>query len=150
MGIENELDPSQVELGRFYPQPPEAVWRALTDSAVVEQWLLPSIGFDGAQVGTHFLFTVPSNPPAEVACEVLAATEGEAMTWSWMDMRGPQPARWIVTWELQPQGHGTRVLLTASGFDIEDKRQRMQRNNLERGWRQVLSKLGDVLERPVA
>lgn len=145
MGIENELDPSRVELGRFYPQPPEVVWRALTDSTVVEQWLLPSIGFEGAEVGTHFLFTVPTNPPPEIACEVLAATPGEAMAWSWMDMRGPQPVRWEVTWALQPQGRGTRLLLTTSGFDMEDKRQRMQRNNVERGWRQVLTKLGDVL-----
>lgn len=146
MGMENELDPSEVELGIFYPQPPEVVWQALTDPSVVEQWLLPSIGFEGPQVGTHFLFKVPSNPPAEVACEVLTAKPGEGMSWSWMDLREPNPARWIVTWSLQPQGHGTRLLLTTTGFDIEDKRQRMQRNNLERGWRQVLTKLGTILE----
>ncbi|MFF2087368.1 hypothetical protein ACFVVM_26640 [Nocardia sp. NPDC058176] len=44
------------------------------------------------------------------------------------------------------QGHGTRLLLTTTGFDITDKRQRMQRNNLERGWRQLLTKLGGVLD----
>lgn len=145
MGSENELDPAQVELGRFYPQPPDDVWRALTDATVIDQWLLPSIGFD-AQVGTSFLFTIPSNPPAEVACEVLTVTPSRAMSWSWMDMRGPQPARWIVSWTLQPQGRGTRLLLTTTGFDITDKRQRMQRNNLERGWRQLLTKLGSVLD----
>lgn len=145
MGFDNELDPSRVELGRFYPQPPAIVWQALTDSAVVEKWLLPSVGFD-ATVGTHFLFTVPSNPPAEIVCEVLAATPEQAMSWSWMDMRGPQPVRWILEFELRSEGRGTRLLITTSGFDIEDKRQRMQRNNVERGWRQILPKLGNVLD----
>ncbi|MFG1796281.1 SRPBCC domain-containing protein [Nocardia sp. NPDC049149] len=147
MSIDPELDPTRVELGRFYPQPPETVWHALTDSTVVEQWLLPSVGFDGAQVGTSFIFTVPTNPPAEIACEVLAATPGAAMTWSWVDLRGPNPTPWTVTWAVQPQGRGTRLLLINSGFNIEDKRQKMQRNVMERGWRQTLSKLGEVLDR---
>ncbi|MBL1074067.1 SRPBCC domain-containing protein [Nocardia sp. 2] len=146
MSADNELDPSRVELGKFYPQPPAAVWRTLTDPTGIEHWLLPSVGFEGPHPGTPFLFTLPTNPPSAVACEVLSATPGESMVWSWMDPRGPQPVRWTVTWILQPQGHGTRLLLTTTGFDITDKFQRIQRNNIERGWRQVLSKLATVLD----
>lgn len=146
MDADDELDPTRVELGRFYPQPPEAVWRALADATVLEQWLMPSIGFE-ARAGTSFLFTIPTEPPAEVACEVLTATPHEAMSWSWMDLRDPAPPRWIVTWQLRPQGHGTRLLHTTTGFDITVKRQRMQRNSIERGWRQLLPRLGEVLDR---
>ncbi|MQY22009.1 SRPBCC family protein [Nocardia macrotermitis] len=146
MTIEPELDPARVEIGRFYPQSPEIVWRALTEPALLERWLMPSTGFDPA-VGTHFLLSMPDSSTAEIACEVLATTPGEAMTWSWMDLRAPQPARWIVDWEVHAQGHGTRLLLTQTGFDIADKRQKMARNAIERGWRQVLATtLAEVLD----
>ncbi|MGV9661765.1 SRPBCC family protein [Nocardia niigatensis] len=131
----------------FYPHPPELVWCGITDPTLMEQWLLPSIGYEGAVVGTHFLFTVASRPPAEIACEVLAATPPEALTWSWMDMRGPDPVRWTVIWGLHAQGRGTRLTVTTTGFDITDKRQRMQRNNVERGWRNLLPKLAATLDR---
>ncbi|MDF0532372.1 SRPBCC domain-containing protein [Tsukamurella sp. 8F] len=145
MTVEPERDPSQVEIGSFYPHPPEMVWRVLTDPALVEQWLqvLPT-GFQGARVGTHFIASVPKG---EIACEVLAATPGESMTWSWVDLRAPRPARWIASWLVRPQGRGTRLLFTMSGFDIENDRQRMARNAMERGWRQVLSNYGDILTR---
>ncbi|WP_072687882.1 SRPBCC family protein [Rhodococcus marinonascens] len=147
MTIEPELDPSRVEVGTFYPHPREVVWQALTDPTLVERWLMASTGFEGARVGTHFLLSVPSSPPSEIACEVLEVTPGVAMTWSWVDMRAPQPARWIVTWTVQPQGRGTRLLLTHSGFDIDNKREKMARNALERGWKVCLSKLSEVLDR---
>ncbi|MEV0436525.1 SRPBCC domain-containing protein [Nocardia sp. NPDC050413] len=144
MSTDNELDPSQVELGRFYPQALDQVWQTLTEPALIERWLMAPVGFE-PHPGTHFLLMIPVQPPAQVACEVIDVVPGKSMTWSWTDMRGPEPARWIVTWELRAQGRGTRLLLTTSGFDITDKRQRMQRNNLERGWRQVLTKLGEVV-----
>ncbi|MCW4351972.1 SRPBCC domain-containing protein [Hoyosella sp. YIM 151337] len=147
MAIDPHLDPSRVELGMFYQQPPEVVWRALTDSTLLEQWLLPSVGFDSLQAGTAFIFLLPSDPPAEIACEILQVLPGQAMTWSWTDMRGPSPSRWKVSWAIQPQGHGTRLLLVNSGFDVAEKRQRMQRNVMERGWREVLSKLEGILRR---
>lgn len=148
MTTELEPDPSLIEVGRFYPYPPEIVWRALTEPALLEQWLMASTGFTGAAVGTHFLLSVPSSASAEIACEVLAATPHGAMTWSWTDLRAQQATRWIVAWRVHAQGRGTRLLLTHSGFDVDDKRQKMARNAMERGWRQVLStKLVDVLDR---
>lgn len=151
MSAEFDLEPdrSRVELGSYYAYRPEAVWAAITDPTTLTRWLMPSTGYVGAIVGTHFLLSVSPNASAEIACEVLAATPGCAMTWSWMDLRAPHPARWLVTWEVHPHGRGTRLLLTHSGFDIGDKRQVMARNAFARGWNQVLSgKLPDVLARP--
>ncbi|WP_139277629.1 SRPBCC family protein [Rhodococcus marinonascens] len=67
------------------------------------------------------------------------------MTWSWFDLRASRPARWKVTWSIEPQGRGTRVLLTQCGFDVESPRAKMARNAMERGWRTALAKLGDIL-----
>ncbi|WP_067825142.1 SRPBCC family protein [Nocardia inohanensis] len=140
-----ELNPAAVEIGGFFPQPPEALWHALIEPHLVERWLLlRSSGF-AAAVGTRFIFVVPGRPPGEIACEVLAARAGERLTISWVDLRAEQPARWVVDWLLQPEGRGTRLLLTQTGFDIEDRRQKMARNAMERGWKTTLSRLREVL-----
>ncbi|MCP2316320.1 putative conserved protein YndB, AHSA1/START domain [Nocardia amikacinitolerans] len=136
------LNPAAVELGSFFPQPPEAVWRALTEPDLLERWLLRPSGF-AASVGTRFRFTIPDSSIDEIVCEVLAARPCERLTYSWMYR---QADRWIVDWTLRPQGRGTRLLLTQTGFDIEDRRQKMIRNATERSWkRRVLPRLGEVI-----
>ncbi|MFB8277320.1 SRPBCC family protein [Nocardia colli] len=137
------LDPAAVELGAFFPRSPDIVWRALTDPNLLEQWLLRPTGFT-ASVGTRFRFTTPASSIDEISCEVLAARWCEQLTYSWMYSRAP--ARWIVDWTIRPQGSGTRLLLTQTGFDIEDRRQKMTRNAMERRWKRlVLPRLGAVI-----
>ncbi|MBF6178197.1 Activator of Hsp90 ATPase homolog 1-like protein [Nocardia otitidiscaviarum] len=141
-----ELNPAAVEIGSFFPQPPDTVWHALTDPDLLEQWLLRSVGFAPA-VGTHFIFSLPTRPPGEIACEVLTAEPATRLTFRWIDLRADYPARWIVDWTIHPQGRGTRLLLTQTGFDIEDRRQKMARNAMERGWKGTLSRLRELLDR---
>ncbi|MFB8277106.1 SRPBCC family protein [Nocardia colli] len=152
---DSELDPAAVEVGSFFPQSPEAVWRALTDPDLLERWLLRPTGFV-ASVGTHFVFTVPpqlpsaarrrATPLGEIACEVLTARPGEQLTYTSVDLRADRPARWVVDWSIRPDGRGTRLLVTQTGFDISDRRQKMARNALERGWKTGLSRLREVLD----
>lgn len=140
-----QLNPAAVELGSFFPQPPDAVWRALTEPDLLERWLLRPTGF-APTVGTRFRFTIPAAPNDEIACDVLTVRPGEQLTYSWMHSPTEHPARWIVDWTLHPQGRGTRLLLTQTGFDIEDRRQKMIRNATERNWkRNVLPRLGAVI-----
>lgn len=127
----------------------------LADPTLLERWLMPSTGFV-ASAGTRFVFNVPSQLPSaarreatpvgEIACEVLVAQLGEQLTLSWVDLRAEHPARWILDWVMRPEGHGTRLLLKHSGFDLTDRRQRMARNGMERMWRGRLSRLRDLLE----
>ncbi|MFC6013370.1 SRPBCC family protein [Nocardia lasii] len=140
-----QLDPAAVELGGFYRQPPHAVWRALTEPDLLARWLLRPTGF-AAAVGTHFRFTIADSAIDEIVCEVLVARPCEQLTYSWVYPQAEHPARWIVEWKLEPQGGGTRLLLTQKGFDIADRRQQMMRNAMERGWKRlVLPRLGDVI-----
>lgn len=140
-----QLNPAAVELGSFFREPPEAVWRALTEPDLLTRWLLRPIGFV-ASVGTRFRFTLPESSIDEILCEVLAARPCKQLTYSWMYPQAEHSARWIVDWTLQPQGRGTRLLLTQTGFDIEDRRQKMVRNATERRWKRlVLPRLGEVI-----
>jgi len=146
LNFDAELDPAQVQIGYYLAQPPELVWRALTDPGLLAEWLMRPIGFD-LLIGTHFIFQIPSDPPGEIASEVLLARPGEQLTLTWVDLRARRPARWVLDWTLVPHGRGTRLLLTHSGFDIEHPRQKMARNAMERGWRGALRRLRQVLER---
>ncbi|MFF0543533.1 SRPBCC family protein [Nocardia thailandica] len=145
MTSEPQRDPAAVEIGSFFPHPPQAVWAALTEPRLVERWLMPSTGFEPV-VGTHFIFAIPVGTPGEIACEVLTARPGEQLTFTWVDLRARYPKRWVADWAVRPQGRGTRMLVTQTGFYVEDKRQKMARNAMERVWRGALSRLGGVLD----
>ncbi|MEU8898236.1 SRPBCC domain-containing protein [Nocardia sp. NPDC048505] len=134
-----------MEVGSFFPQTPETVWRVLTDPDLLERWLMRSVGF-AATTGTHFIFVLPTKPPGEIACEVLTARPNQQLTYTWFDLRAQPPARWVVDWTIQPQGRGTRFLLTQTGFDIDNRRQKMARNAMERGWRSTLLRLRELLD----
>ncbi|WP_405161022.1 SRPBCC domain-containing protein [Nocardia sp. NBC_01499] len=145
MIADTQLNPAAVELGSFFPQPPDTVWHALTDPDLLERWLLRPTGF-AASVGTRFRFTIPAASINEVVCEVLAAQPCKQLTYSWFHPQAEHPARRIVDWTLRPQGRGTRLLLTQTGFDIEDRQQKMVRNATERSWKRlVLPRLGEVI-----
>ncbi|MEV0246372.1 SRPBCC domain-containing protein [Nocardia sp. NPDC050712] len=139
------MNPAAVEIGSFFTQPPPAVWRALSEPDLIELWLMSSIGF-AAATGTHFIFILPTQPTGEIACEVLAARPAQQLTHTWFDLRGEPPARWVVDWAIQPEGRGTRLLLTQTGFDISDRRQKMARNAMERGWKTALLRLREALD----
>jgi uncharacterized protein YndB with AHSA1/START domain len=139
------MNPAAVEIGRFFPQSPDVVWRALTEPYLLERWLMPSIGFV-ASVGVQFTFVIPLPPAGDISCKVLAVRTGEQLTFSWVDLRAEHPARWVVDWMIQPHGRGTRLLLTQTGFDIKYRRQKMVRNAMERNWKVVMSRLGEALD----
>lgn len=140
------LDPAAVEIGRFYAHSPDRLWRALTDPVQLEAWLMPSTGLDDPQLGTQFVFTVPTDPPGEIACKVLAIRPGRQVTMRWVDLRAQLPARWVLDSTLHPQGHGTRLLLPHNGFNVSDRRQKMARNGMERMWKRALGQLDSVLD----
>ena len=146
-------DATRIEVDQYFPHPPEKVWRALTTPELMAQWLMPN-DFEPT-VGHRFTF---QGQPIEqtgfsgvVACEVLEVVPPVRLQYSWTDANPPEgtavPADWTITWTLQEEGTGTRLLLEHAGFDLDDPIQQISRKFMSGGWRShVLRRLGDVLD----
>lgn len=99
-------------------QPCEQVWRAITDSASLAEWMYPN-DFE-PRIGHRFTFQVPPNPKVGfdglvVQCEVLECEPPSRLAFSW-SAGGLVDTR--VSFRLEPDGDQTRVLFEHAGFDI--------------------------------
>lgn len=104
--------------------PPEKVWRALTDPELLSQWLMPT----DIRPETGYRFTFRSEPrpgwDGIVYCEVLEVVPCERLVYSWRGGSSRQEAGQqldtTVKWILLPTSQGgTRLVLEHSGFEPE-------------------------------
>jgi uncharacterized protein YndB with AHSA1/START domain len=135
-------DLTTIHVDQFYPHPVERVWRVLTVPELMARWLMPS-DFE-PYVGHKFTMqSVPIGPvnfSGEIACEVLELEPLRRLSISWRDAKGTSDLDSTVTWTLQPEGHGTRVLLEHSGFDPDNPTHQLSRRMLNGGWRSHVQK----------
>lgn len=142
-------DLTTIRIDQFYPHPPAKVWRALTTPQLMATWLMPN---DFRPITGH-RFTLTAAPieatrfSGTIACEVLEIRPPERLRITWHDADGTNPLDSIVTFDLRPEGRGTRVLLEHSGFNPDDPIQQMARRIMSGGWRsRVLQRLGTLLD----
>jgi uncharacterized protein YndB with AHSA1/START domain len=124
---------------RVVPHPPEKVWRALTQTALLEDWLMKN-DFKPT-VGAKFAFRTQPMPHwnGVVDCEVLAVEPHQRLSYSWNAAGGLQTT---VTWTLTAVEGGTRLRLEQSGFGPQDD------NNYKGaadGWQRNIDALEKVL-----
>jgi uncharacterized protein YndB with AHSA1/START domain len=127
------------------PEPREQVWRAITDSVSLAEWMFPN---DFApHVGHHFTFRVPPNPKVGfdgliVHCEVIECEPPSRLAFSW-SAGGLIDTR--VSFRLEPDGDGTRVFFEHSGFDVSQPWGKQALRGAEVGWAKMLEKLPAVI-----
>jgi uncharacterized protein YndB with AHSA1/START domain len=143
MTLTDTTKPSQTKSLAFaidLPHKPEKVWRALTDPALLSEWLLPVFDLT-LQPGAVFTFKTQPYPgwDGSVNCQVLAIEPERKLSYSWVvgDM-----LHTVVTFTLTPTPAGTRLSLVQSGFTPD------QKNNFggaRYGWKMMGGKLVDLL-----
>ncbi len=123
------------------PQPPEQVWRALTDRTLLAAWMFPN---DFApQVGHRFTFQVPANPQANfegltVRCEVLVCEPPSRLAFSW-SAGGLENTE--VSFRLAPDGEGTRIHFEHTGFELSQAWGEQAFRGAEFGWARMFKQL---------
>ena len=128
------------------PQPREQVWRAIANSTSLAGWMFPN-DFE-PRVGHHFTFRVPPNPKANfdgliVNCEVLECEPPAQLAFSWS--AGGPVVNTRVSFRLEPDGDGTRLLFEHSGFDLSHPLGNQAFHGAEFGWAKMLGQLPSVV-----
>jgi uncharacterized protein YndB with AHSA1/START domain len=131
-----------------FAQPPEQVWKAIADRAMLAEWMFPNDFLP--RVGHHFTFQVPGNPKMNfdgltVRCEVLECEPPRRLVFTWC-VDGPV-ANTRVSFRLEPDGEGTQLFMEHSGFDLSQPRANQAFKGAEYGWAKMLEQLGTVIAR---
>lgn len=130
-----------------FPQSRDLVWRALANSDSLAEWMYPN-DFE-PRVGHQFTFIVPPKPAVGfeglvVRCEVLECDPPEALAFSWSAGGPVENTR--VSYRLEPEGQGTRVLFEHSGFDLTQIRGQQALQGAEMGWAGMFKKFLVVVD----
>jgi uncharacterized protein YndB with AHSA1/START domain len=136
--------PSQVETISFefdLHHSPQKVWRALTDPALLAEWLLPVFELK-LEPGAAFMFKTQAYPgwDGTVSCRMLEIEALRKLSYSWtvpfLDT--------VVTFTLTPTASGTRLSIVQSGFKPDQKQ---ESGGARYGWNLMGGKLVDLLAR---
>ena len=121
--------------------PPEKVWRALTEPALLAEWLLPVIDLT-LEPGAAFTLKTQPYPgwDGTVNCRFVEIEAYRKLVYTWsvpfLDT--------VVSFTLTPTPSGTRLSLVQSGFKPDQKR---EFGGARYGWKLMGEKLVDLLAR---
>jgi uncharacterized protein YndB with AHSA1/START domain len=123
------------------PHAPEKVWRALTDPALLAEWLLPVFDLT-LEPGAAFTFKTQAYPgwDGTVNCRFIEIEAHRKLSYTW----GVPFLDTVVTFTLTPTASGTRLSLVQSGFAPDQKR---EFGGARYGWTMMGGKLADLLAR---
>ena len=135
-----------VVVERRVPHSLDKVWRALTQGALLESWLMAN-DFEPV-VGHRFTFRMP---PMEgwngvTDCEVLSVVPQEQLSYTWNSSceEAADGLKTVVTWTLSAFDGGVLVRMEQSGFRPQDQRNEM---GAKYGWERNLGQLEAVVAR---
>ena len=146
MTLTDTTAPTQTESLSFdfdLHHPPEKVWRALTDPALLAEWLLPVVGLR-LEPGAAFSFKTQPYPGWDgiVKCRMLEIEAHRKLSYTWVV--GDMEIDTVVTFTLTPTASGTRLSLAQSGFGPDQKQ---NLGGARYGWKMMGGKLVDLLAR---
>jgi uncharacterized protein YndB with AHSA1/START domain len=122
---------------RTFDAPVALVWKALVEPDSIRQWSFDMKGF-APKVGAEFEFTGgdPKGVQYLHRCKVTAVVPEKklAYTWRYEGYAGDS----LVSFELFPEGQGTRVRLTHEGLETFPKIAAFERKNFMAGWTQIV------------
>lgn len=144
MTVTDKTEPSQTHALSFecdLSHAPEKVWRALTEPALLAEWLLPTLDFK-LEPGAAFKLKTQPFPGWDgiVNCRFVEIEAQRKLTYTWVV--GDMALDTVVTFTLTPTASGTRLTIEQSGFKPEQKQ---NFGGARYGWKMMSGKLVDLL-----
>jgi len=134
--------PDRIERTVELPQPPTAVWTALTTAEGLGTWFGNSATIDLRPGGTARIVW-SSGEKAELRIERVEEPTVFGFTWRIHGLPDDDPRRTYVEFTLEPAGPGTRLTVVESGFaQLPDDAHRTAYDGNTSGW---ASELGDLI-----
>ena len=137
-----EEGPRTLVVERVFAHPPQKLWRALTESPLLAQWMMKN---DFAPVvGQKFQFRADPMPTwnGVVDCEVLIVDPLHSLSYNWGVGGTESGLNWVVLWTLTPTDGGTHVRMEQSGFRPD---QNAAYTGANYGWQKFFGSLEQVL-----
>jgi len=127
-----------VVIEKELPHPPEKVWRALTQTSLIKEWLMDN-DFQPA-VGHKFQFRSTPMPHWNgiIDSEVLVVDPNKKLSYSW----GSLGLESVVTFTLTPTDAGTHIRMEQTGFR-DDQEQAYK--GATYGWQKFIGNLEQVI-----
>lgn len=126
---------------------PEKVWRALTDPALLAEWLLPVVGL-ALEPEAAFTFKTEPKPgwDGTVRCRFLEIEPHRKLSYTWVvgDAGSEFFLDTVMAFTLTPTASGTRLSLVQSGFKPDQKQ---AFGGARYGWKMMGQRLVDLLAR---
>lgn len=129
---------TSIRVEHLYRHGPAAVWQALTDPELHARWWAPG----NIQPVVGHTFELDMGPWGKQACEVIAVEPERLLRYRF----GKGALDTMITFELIPEGSGTRLRLTQEGFDLASPLGRSALEGMKSGWPGVLARLGSLLD----
>ena len=128
---------------RTMPHPPEKIWRALTQSSLIAEWLMEN-DFE-PRLGARFQFRAKpvGNWNGLVDCEITTFDPPRRLVYTWkggvvQNLGQGAALDSVVEWTLTPVQGGTRVRMEHSGFGPQNT---SAHETMSAGWPRVLERL---------
>lgn len=124
---------------REFPHPSEKLWRALTETPLLAQWLMKN-DFEPV-VGRKFQFRFDPMPQWDglIDCEVLSIDPFKRLSYTWNSL-GLES---VVLFTLTPTENGTHLRMEQSGFRAD---QQAAYQGATYGWKSFFDGLERVLD----
>lgn len=140
--MDDMAETKSIVVERIMPHPPETIWRALTTSELIADWLMRN-DFQPV-VGHRFQFHATPVPgwSGVTNCEVIEADRPRRLAYRWGDgSESDSGLRTVVTWTLTPVESGVLVRMEQAGFRPQDER---GYQGMGGGWPRIVADLERV------
>jgi len=138
----------ELQLERTLAAAPQRVWKALTDAQQISLWYGPSDEYRievhawDCRVGGKYRVSMhhKGGNVHSVAGEFREISDGKRLsyTWAW---EGAPPMNTLVTFEIKPEGKGTRLHFLHTGLPDENSR-----NQHNQGWTGSMDRLAKAVK----